>query len=149
MRTEYRKEIEIAALNYHLDPNLIEALVLTESLGQTYAYRYEGAFWAKYMAPNPLYSEKNPVRVSASYGLTQVLYVVAVELGYTFPDPEYLFVPSINLNYGCYKLRQLLDWAHGNTSQALAAYNGGRVANTKPPYRNQTYVDRVMKAFRG
>jgi soluble lytic murein transglycosylase-like protein len=74
----------------------------------------------------------------------QIMYVTAREVGFTQSAPEYLFVPEIGLEFGCRKLRQLLDWAQGRVPQALAAYNGGKKANTTPPYRNQAYVDKVL-----
>ena len=149
MRTAYRQDIEAAAARFTLDPNLVEAVVLTESAGKTSAYRYEPQFYAKYMASRPEWARENPERVSASYGLMQVLYVTAREMGFTGSAPEYLFVPDIGLEFGCRKLRQLLTWSTGNVAQALAAYNGGRVANAKPPYRNQSYVDRVLTHMAG
>jgi soluble lytic murein transglycosylase-like protein len=144
--TAYRREIESAARLANLDPNLVEAVVLVESGGHTNAYRYEKNFWFKYMAPKPEYRDANPERVSASYGLMQVLWVVAVEVGCSRVDPpEYLFVPAIGLTFGCLKLAQLLAWSKGNVTQALAAYNGGKGSNGAPPFRNQSYADRVLK----
>ena len=140
----YAGEIRACADRFGLDPQLVAAVVMTESAGKTSAYRYEPQFWAKYLAPKPEWAGENPERVSASYGLMQVLYVTAKEVGFTASAPEYLFVPEIGLEFGCRKLRQVLDWAKGTVPQALAAYNGGRVANAAPPYRNQTYVDRVL-----
>lgn len=132
------------ASRYALDPALVEAMVIHESSGVTSAIRYESAFWAKYMAADPRFLGADPKRVSSSYGLMQVMYVVALEVGFTFGDPEYLFVPEIGLDTGCKKFRQLLDWAQGVEAQALAAYNGGKKANTTPPYRNHVYAEAVL-----
>lgn len=145
--TAFRDEIAAAAKAHQLDPVLLTAQILVESSGKTYAYRYEPLFWSKYLASNADYNDANPERVSASYGLLQVMYVVAKEVGYGLADPEHLFVPSIGLEFGCRKLAQLLVWARGDVQQALAAYNGGRVANAAPPFRNQSYVDKVMKQW--
>lgn len=145
--TAYRREIEKAAEAHHLDADLVEAVVLVESSGKTYAYRYEPAFFARYLAYDEDYAGKNPERVSASYGLMQVMFPVAVEVGYAFEDPEHLFVPSIGLAIGCEKLAQLLAWAKGDQTRALAAYNGGKVGNTAPPFRNQPYADKVLAAL--
>jgi len=149
MVTAYRAEIETAAKAHALDPDLVEALVLVESAGQTHAYRYEPNFWVKYMAARPEWKGQNPKRVSASYGLMQVMFVVAVEVGYTARDPEHLFVPSIGLEYGCRKLAELLRWSQGDVPQALAAYNGGRGGNATRPFRNQPYVDLVVAQRHG
>jgi soluble lytic murein transglycosylase-like protein len=58
-----------------------------------------------------------------------------------------LFVPSVALDIGCLKLASLLKWSDGNVDAALAAYNGGRVGNAKPPYRNASYVNKVRAAL--
>jgi soluble lytic murein transglycosylase-like protein len=142
--THYRTEIVAAAGAQGLNADLVEAVVLQESGGRTCAYRFEPNFWAKYMASVPAWKEANPERVSASYGLMQVLFVVAQEVGYDQADPEHLCVPTIGLDIGCRKLAQLLAWAQGNEAQALAAYNGGRVANRTPPFRNQHYAESVL-----
>lgn len=144
MTNPYRAEITAAAAAHALAPDLVDAVTRVESSGKAYAYRYEPAFWAKYLSIDPKWRGANPERVSASYGLMQVLFVVAQELGFTSPDPEHLFVPAIGLEYGCRKLAQLLVWAGGDVARALAAYNGGRVANVRRPLRNQSYADKVL-----
>lgn len=144
MVSPYRAQIVAAAAAHQLSPDLVEAVTRVESSGKAYAYRYEPAFWAKYMSADAKWTGANPERVSASYGLMQVLFVVAQEVGFVSPDPEYLFVPAIGLDYGCRKLAQLLAWAGGDVTRALAAYNGGRVANGRPPFRNQAYADKVL-----
>ena len=149
---DYQLEIEAAASRFGLESWLVEAVVEAESARKTHAYRYEPRFWAKYLAKTPEWSQANPERVSASYGLMQIMYTTAREVGFTGTAPEYLFVPEIGLEFGCRKLRSLLDWSKGRVPQALAAYNGGKVANTVAPYRNQPYVDRVLSfayAIRG
>lgn len=143
MSTLYRAEIEAICSTFSLDPDLVEAIVMTESAGKTHAFRHEPEFWQRYMQDKPKWDGANPLRVSSSYGLMQVMYPVALELGYAENAPEYLFVPTIGLHWGCKKLRTLLDWSKQNVNQALAAYNGGKGGNEKAPYRNQYYVDKV------
>jgi soluble lytic murein transglycosylase-like protein len=138
----YRAEIEGAAKRYGIDPDLLEALVLTESSGLTSAYRFEPEFFKRYLAGKREWEGKNPRRVSASYGLCQVMWPVAVELGF-IGEPEDLFSPIVGIEYGAKKLATELAWAHGNVDQALASYNGGRRGNEKRPYRNETYVNKV------
>lgn len=145
----YRAELTAIADQHRLDADLVEAVALVESSGKTHAYRYEPAFWLRYMAKNPRWDGAVPERVSASYGLLQVMYPVALELGMPPADPpEYLFVPVYGLQYGCRKLREVLGWAKGDVPAALAAYNGGKTSDNAPgaqPKRNQMYVDRVLK----
>lgn len=144
MTTAYTREIQATAATYGLDPRIVTAQVLVESAGLTHAYRYEAGFWAKYLANHPDYRGLNPQRVSASYGLMQVMYPVAREMGLMSPDPEVLFVPAVGLDYGCKKLASLLQWAGGDLLSALAAYNGGKATNRMEPRRNQAYADRVL-----
>jgi soluble lytic murein transglycosylase-like protein len=140
----YRAEIEAAAREHGLDADLVEAVCLTESSGLAHAYRWEPDFWRRYMEGKPQWIGANPRRVSASYGLMQVMLPVAVELGYV-GEPEGLFVPSVALDMGCMKLAELLKWSGGNVDQALAAYNGGK-GNWNAP-RPQQYVTKVKAAL--
>lgn len=62
-------------------------------------------------------------------GLMQILpetayYIAHLSGGSRFTASD-LATPSINVRYGSYYLRYLLDEYHGNTVLALAAYNGG------------------------
>ncbi len=146
MMSTYRREIAQAAADYGLDPRVVEAVVAVESSGRTHAYRFEAGFWAKYLANHPDFRNAVPERVSASYGLMQVMYPVARELG--FPgEPEMLFIPATGLAYGCRKLASLLKWAEGDLVRALCAYNGGKGNNQRAPYRNQAYADRCLLAL--
>lgn len=143
--TAYRAEIEAIASQFHLDPDLVEALVLVESSGKTHAYRFEPGFWQRYLKDKPKWDGANPERVSSSYGLMQVMYPVALEYGYAETAPEYLFVPTIGLFWGCTVLRSLLNWSQQDVDQALASYNGGKGGNSQRPFRNQHYVDKVRR----
>lgn len=144
MMTLYRAEIEAISAPFTLDPDLVEAICLVESSGKTHAYRFEPAFWRRYMQDKPKWDGANPERVSSSYGLMQIMYPVACERGFNENAPEYLFVPTIGLYWGCKHLRSLLDWSQQYVPQAVAAYNGGKGGNTTAPYRNQAYVDKVL-----
>jgi soluble lytic murein transglycosylase-like protein len=142
----YTRDIEAAAREHGLDADLVMAVVITESAGCSDAFRFEKDFWFCYLEGKPQWKGMNPRRVSASYGLMQVMFPVAVELGYV-GEPEGLFVPSVALDVGCMKLAELLKWSDGNVDQALASYNGGRKGNEKPPYRNASYVVKVRAAL--
>lgn len=125
-------EIAQAASGFQINDALLSALILTESSGRPYAYRFEPDFWRRYLADKPEYADALPARVSASYGLMQIMYPVAREHGFK-DDPEMLFVPRINLFWGCTHLAHLLEWARGDVDKALAAYNGGKGAGLKAP----------------
>lgn len=144
---------------YELDPRLVDAVVWNESRGRADAFRHEPKFWLRYMANNPKYKDKglNPRRVSSSYGLMQVMYVVAEEFGFK-GEPEELFVPRTNLHFGCQVLRDRRDWAakfdttpERRQLAMLASYNGGKGGNAptgdlRPD--NRQYAERVLATYR-
>jgi soluble lytic murein transglycosylase-like protein len=125
---------------------------MVESSGDTHAYRYEPAFWFRYMAHDPKWANAIPKRVSASYGLMQIMYPVALEEGFNIEDPpEFLFVPTVGIEYGCRHLKRCFTWAKGDLDAAAAGYNGGRTKDNGPgvfPKRNQAYVDKIHKAVK-
>jgi soluble lytic murein transglycosylase len=93
------------AAQKHLDPALIAAVIYAET--------------------------KFDPRSSAAgaEGLMQIMPQTAAFLAHrsgatTFTTAD-LGTPSVNIAYGSYYLRYLLDEYHGNTTLALAAYNGG------------------------
>ena len=146
MKFWYRAEVEIIANRHALTPDLVQAVCLVESSGLTTAYRPEPAFWERYLKGKPEWDGANPARVSASYGLMQVMFPVAVEHGMARTEPpEYLFVPLIGLDYGCRVLAKRIEWARGDVRAALASYNGGQVGNAPGgPLRNAAYADKVL-----
>lgn len=143
--TWVRPLIEDVAALHALDPDVLEAVVRTESSGRAHAYRFEPKYWERYLAKNPVYQAMEPRRAAASYGLMQVMYPTARAMGFR-GEPEELFVPRTSLHYGCLVLKDNLTWSGGRLDAALAAYNGGKTKdNQKPPYRNGVYVAKVQK----
>lgn len=142
----YDAECETVAQKHGLDPALVKAIVMVESSGKTHAYRFEPAFWLRYMASSPEWDGANPERVSSSYGLMQVMYTTARQHGLQ-GAPENMFIPLVGLEYGCLHLKMLLDKCKGNVEQALAQYNGGERGNTAPPYRNGEYARKVLRYY--
>jgi soluble lytic murein transglycosylase-like protein len=147
----FHEEVREIASQHGLDVQLVEAICIVESSGDTGAYRHEPAFWLQYMASKPEWKGKNPKRYAASYGLMQVMFTSALLVGYNQKDPpEMLYVPTIGLDFGCRILKNCLAWSRGDVKAALAAYNGGRTADNGPdrqPKRNQVYVDKVLKEY--
>jgi soluble lytic murein transglycosylase len=93
------------AAEKHLDPALIAAVIYAET--------------------------KFDPRSSAAgaEGLMQIMPQTALYLAHrsgatTFTTTD-LSTPAVNIAYGSYYLRYLLDEYHGNVTDALAAYNGG------------------------
>jgi soluble lytic murein transglycosylase len=89
----------------HLDPALIAAVIYAES-------KFEPR-------PSP----------AGAQGLMQILPATAYYLAHLSGGKRFtatdLATPRINVAYGSYYLRYLLNEYHGNTVLALAAYNGG------------------------
>jgi soluble lytic murein transglycosylase-like protein len=128
-----------------LEPDVVEAMVRTESSGKAHAYRFEPGYWDKYCKTHPLFRHGVPDRIAASYGLMQVMYPTAYALGFR-DEPEALFVPQQSLLYGVRLMQQNLAWSQGNVDAALAAYNGGRIKrNLVAPYQHGAYINKVRR----
>ncbi len=114
---QYQGIIREQAAAKHLDPALIAAVIYTET--------------------------KFDPRTSptGAEGLMQIEPATAAFLahrsGATAFHASDLWTPAVNIAYGSYYLRYLLDEYDGNTVLALAAYNGG-----------ETNVDRWLAAAR-
>ena len=136
------------ALAMHPAPGLtvdvVEAMVRTESSGNPHAYRFEPGYWVRYCKDHPIFKHGEPKQIAASYGLLQVMYPTAHQLGFR-GEPKELFAPQQSLLYGVLLMRDNLRWSEGNLDAALAAYNGGRKGNRTLPYRNGTYIAKVRK----
>ena len=102
---EYASVIREQAADKHLDPALIAAVIYAET-------KFD---------PRP--------SVAGAQGLMQILpatayYIAGLSGGRSFTAAD-LATPSINLAYGSYYLKYLLDHYGGNETLAIAAYNGG------------------------
>lgn len=123
---QLRSVIGPAASKYDLDPNLVAAVIWTESSG-----------------------DPNAVSVKGARGLMQLMPETAKELGVTR-----IMDPGQNVDGGTRYLRQLMDQHNGDLQLALAAYNAGPGAVARyggiPPYREtQHYVQKVMSLYQG
>jgi soluble lytic murein transglycosylase len=93
------------AAEKHLDPALIAAVIYAETK----------------------FDPRNSA--AGAEGLMQLMPQTALYLAHrsgatTFTTAD-LGTPQVNIAYGSYYLRYLLDEYHGNVTDALAAYNGG------------------------
>ena len=131
------------AAQKHLDPALIAAVIYAET-------KFD---------PRP--------STAGAEGLMQILpdtayFIAHLSGGVAFSASD-LATPSINVAYGSYYLRYLLDRYHGDEMLALAAYNGGlanvdswvaqagaagrRMTAAEIPFaETRAYVQRVLAA---
>ncbi len=117
---EFGDIINGAADKYKLDPNLIKAVIATESRGITNAH-----------------SQKN------AKGVMQLIDSTASEMGV-----KDIWDPKENIFGGAKYLRTMLNRFDGDLDKALASYNAGPGAVEKhggiPPYKEtQQYVQRA------
>jgi soluble lytic murein transglycosylase-like protein len=119
----YDDMIADAASQYHLDPNLIRAVIHAESAFNPFAVSGAGA-----------------------QGLMQLMPEVAAELGV-----DNAFDPRQNILAGARYLRDLLDRHHGNIDLAVASYNAGPGAVKRyrgiPPYRETRNYVKTVKTY--
>lgn len=103
---KYEETIRQYAMEYHLDPMLVAAVVNVESKFDLKAESSKGA-----------------------KGLMQIMDDTAVwgaeKIGIEEFETEQLYTPETNIRIGCWYLARLLDQYHGDKAVALAAYNGG------------------------
>jgi soluble lytic murein transglycosylase-like protein len=139
--TPYRPNIEFAATQAGIDPDLLEALVITESSGQADAFRFEPGFYKRYLEGKPEWAGQIPRRISSSYGLCQIMLPTARQYGFR-AEPEMLFLPDVNLALGAKILARLIQ-QFGDIEDALQAYNGGPGNVGMPATR--VYSDKVLR----
>lgn len=145
-----RAAIEQVADNNGLSRNLVEALVLTESGGNTYATKPETFYpylmnvktWKPYgaltreqagskTAPDGFpclagHPDHEWLDQQQSWGLMQVMGAVAREHGCRSPYLAELTEPITGLHFGCKHFASMLAWTNGDIDKALGAYNAGR-----------------------
>jgi soluble lytic murein transglycosylase-like protein len=167
----YRPAIERAAAAVKIAPDLVEALTVVESGGNPFAWNPEPRYrWLwnvktrapfRAVTPGELIAKMPPPDFpclagdpdqewwaqQASWGLCQVMGAVARERGFRAHYLTALVDVTTNLSIGCAHLASLLVWAQGDVAQALAAWNGGKAQNDKPPFRNAKYAEKVLHAM--
>lgn len=123
--TAWDTHIFVTCAKYSVDPNLVKAIIHTESAFNPYAVSPAGAEGLMQLMPQ-------------TAGMVEV------------PDS---FDPHANIEGGVRYFKYLLDKFNGNVRLSLAAYNAGESNVLKyngiPPFREtQDYVKKVMALWR-
>lgn len=118
----------------NLDPALVCAIIEQESGFDTFALRYEPAFFDKYIAHLPNLDATEMRGRAFSWGAMQTMGEVAREVGYKGPFPQ-LCSPETGITVGCEVFNRKMAAARGDVKQALLYWNGGA---------NKQYPDEVM-----
>ena len=132
---------------YAVDSNLIQAIVIVESRGNTFCARYEPNYkWLYFPRENSsrlgITYETEIQFQKCSLGPIQVMGAVAREHGFEGHLTK-LCDPQVGLDYGVRHLKKFLQ-KYPEESDAISAYNAGSPRKTAGGlYVNQKYVDRV------
>jgi soluble lytic murein transglycosylase len=123
----YETIIRGHARNYDLDPALIAAVIYQESKFEVDARSEAGAIGLMQLRP-------------------ETAKGIAVRTGGSRFRVDDLLDPEINVRYGSWYLRHLLD-KYGSEERALAAYNGGQGNVDRGVVFQETraYVERVLE----
>jgi soluble lytic murein transglycosylase-like protein len=128
----YRRMIEKSCAANRLRVSLLGALIERENARfDPRAVRPEPGLLGREWAVNAIVAHMGdtwqPLEMATSYGLTQILALVAVaELGWKGTKAKIL-EPDVNIELGARYLRRMLS-KYKSESEALAAYNGGGAA---------------------
>lgn len=141
--------IRVSANKYSLDPNVVAAMIMTESNGNTWAFRYEKHTdrYTRHVASHArillISQDSERMAQMTSWGLMQVMGFKAREMGYEGYLPQ-LCIPSIGIDIGCKTLKWFLDREKGNYYRAIASYNAGSVRMVDGKAANEAYVIKVQ-----
>lgn len=155
----YWPQIEYYAKHLDLEVPLIAATIAVESLGNTFAYRYEPNYKWLYGSDDTkefariggMTVETNLVCQKSSYGLMQVMGGVFYEYqGHQFEKtPLTMLLPEVGLKYGCIHLKAKQQKYGEDAAHTYAAYNAGSVQKTSGGmFFNQKNVDRFDHFYR-
>jgi soluble lytic murein transglycosylase-like protein len=146
----------ISAKRWNVERNVLRAVAEVESSMDQRAYRFEPRFWDTYLKNNPRWRDRDPKEVSASYGLMQIMYTTAAQLGFDGPGEE-LYNPAFNIELGARLLADLYQkiqpadyYKSWPVEIVLARYNGGSGGNPNKEtgaLRNYQYTRKVLAAY--
>jgi len=154
IKDRFHSLIKLEGAKQNVDEALITATICTESGGNSTVYRYEPNFYKRYIEDkpkwisNPYYNE--PERISASYGLMQIMYSTAYGLGFR-EEPEELYNVATNIYWGTYLLSKQSDITQLDPVKVAACYNAGGLYYSKDnkwhlkSYSN--HIDRFVRFY--
>jgi len=126
----------VAAGRHGIDPELVAAVIATESSWDAWSVRYEDGFYHRYIdSMTGLTATEKRLRAT-SFGLMQVMGQTAREFGFSEKWLTQLCSPEMGIEYGCRKLAACLKLENGDVRAGLLRYNGGG---------DPGYPDRVLK----
>jgi soluble lytic murein transglycosylase-like protein len=147
--SQYFSVVKAFSAEFLVNPRMALAIVYQESAGDTYAARVEEDLVLRWVFP-AMNAKKHRITMTTeitfqktSWGLMQVLGVVARELGYDEQLPK-LTVPNVGLRWGIKNIAKL-QGRYLQYTDIIAAYNAGSPKKVEGKYKNQEYVDSVMK----
>lgn len=171
-KTAYTHLITDIATIHGVDPILVEAVVVKESSGNTFAWNPEPRYrylWDvrksrpfRQMTPKEASSAFPPLDFPAfrgdpdqeywgqraSWGLLQIMGAVAREYGFKRPYLTELTDPRVNLDIGVKHLNARLQWAGGDVIVGLAGYNAGTAGGASgAKQRAGRYPEQVVAIY--
>lgn len=125
---EYEHIVQGHARNYGLEPALLAAVIYQESKFDPEARSEAGAIGLMQLQP-------------------ETARGIALRTGGTEFELADLYDPELNVRYGAWYLRHLLDTFDGDLELALAAYNGGQGNVSRGVIFPETreYVEKVLQ----
>lgn len=125
---KYEQIVRGHAQNYGLEPELLAAVIYTESKFDADAESESGAIGLMQLLP-------------------ETAAGIATRTGGSKFRTEDLYDPELNVRYGSWYLRHLLQKYDGDLAKALAAYNGGQGNVDRGIQYPETtaYVERVQE----
>lgn len=151
-KTKLRKKVLFYAKKYKLPFELVASIILTESAGNRFAYRYEPGFFEKYLKdktasqltgrfPSVISRETELHARATSWGLMQIMGQVAREFGYENDHLHRLTTVDDGLEFGCRKLAKCFR-QESSELVAIARYNGNPAQTAA-----QIYAQKVMRVM--
>jgi soluble lytic murein transglycosylase-like protein len=144
MLSRHRPLIERLAATHGLNPRLVEAFVFVESSDQQEAISFEPHIYDLLLTKCPHLSPTERMQQATSWGLLQVMGMVARERGFTRCCVELCRDPEVGLRVGMSHLAWLVTRAK-DQDEMIRAYNAGLGGARKG--RGGAYLQKVQRMY--